>query len=900
MSDSKNGSSFGKVWAKKPDEVLSEAGASPDEGLTGEGVRKSRGRFGRNILRKIKQRSAWEILVDQFRSLVIGLLAAAAVVSLSFGLYVESGAITTAIVINTIIGFVTELKAVRSMDALRQLGQVQATVRREGQPQQISARDLVVGDIVVLDGGAVVSADMRLIEANKLWADESALTGESVPVSKQTETLPWEASLAERSNCVFKGTAITGGSGLGVVTAVGMQTELGSISEMVEEAENEQTLLEKLGRSLIWIVLGLTAAVAGLGILRGKESLLMIKSAVALAVAAVPEGLPIVATIALARGMLRMAKRNALVNRLASVETLGATSIICSDKTGTLTENRMTVARLVLGKTRNAFDRSTNDRDEDSFGGGTEDEGKSTILRTALLVGMLCNNAGGGDREDDSGSGSSTGDPMELALLEAAAKVGLDRQTILEDMPEEREEAFDRKTRMMATFHRSGDGCFVAVKGSPEAVLDASSTRSAREDSEDELTDEDRSRWNEVNDELANEGLRVIGLAQRNVEDSGIDPYENLTFLGLVGLRDPAREDVPGAVELCRKAGIRVIMVTGDQPLTARAVAGTVGLFDGDDGKVLTGDDLKVDDDGNVHNRDTVLTSNVFARVSPAQKLSLIEVHQNSGAIVAMTGDGVNDAPALKKADIGVAMGERGTEVAKQAADMVLKDDNFATIVVAVEHGRVIFDNIRKFVLYLLSGNVAEILAVAAASMTALPLPLLPLQILFLNFVLDVFPALALGVGEGDPEIMSESPRKSSEPILAKRHWTFIGVLGAVIAACGLGALVLAREVLGMDGTQAVTVSFLALAFGRLFHVVNMREPESEVLRNEVTRNKMVWGAVVLVTVLLVAAVYVPGLSGVLELTDPGVYGWLIALAAAIVPVIVGQILLVSGFSRVR
>jgi len=879
-------------WAHTYQEGLDALGVSADEGLDASEVRRRRKRFGANRLRQAESQSVWQILLEQFKSLIVLLLVAAAALSFAFGEWVEGVAITAVILINAMIGFVTELRAVRSMEALQQLVSVSAKVRRDGHAQEIRAEELVPGDIVLLEGGDVVTADLRLIEASKLQANESALTGESVPVSKQVESLEEDVPLADRSNMVFKGTAITRGAGEGVVIATGMDTELGHISSLVEEAEEEVTPLEKrleqLGRRLIWVTLVIGAFVAVAGILAGREILLMVETAIALAVASIPEGLPIVATIALARGMWRMAHHNALINRLSAVETLGATNVILTDKTGTLTENRMTVTRMALPSGQ-----------VEVGGEGLEIEGTFSrdgtsialsddkVLRRALEVGVLCNNAA---LERDDSEITAVGDPVEVALLVAGAKAELQRDLLVEEKPEVREIAFDPEVKMMATFHQEDSRYQVAVKGALEAVMGVSS-QILTSKGEREMSDEDREQWAKRNDQMAEEGLRVLALATKTVETAEVEPYKDLSFLGLVGLLDPPREEVRPALEAARGAGVRVIMLTGDQPATARNVALAVGLVEDDKAEMVHGMDLKSYEEWAEEERQRILQAPIFARVNPKQKLDLIAVHQDSGAIVAMTGDGVNDAPALKKADIGVAMGQRGTQVAREAADMVLKDDAFSTIVVAIEQGRVIFDNIRKFVLYLLSCNISEIMVVSLASIANAPLPIRPLQILFLNLVTDVFPALALGVGEGDPAIMERSPRDPDEPIMTRRHWLAMAGYGLTITLSVFGALLLAFNWLGMGTKQAVTVSFLTLAFAQLWHVFNMRERGSSLLRNDITGNPFVWGALVLCTGLLLAAVYVPGLADVLRVADPGTRGWAVVISMSLVPWAIGQIL---------
>lgn len=873
----------------------------PDRGLTSEEARKRRKRYGPNRLRKAKRRSTWAIFVEQFKSLIIGLLAVAAIAAFAFGQIVEGVAVVLAILVNTAIGFFTELRAVRAMEALQELGNVEATVRRDGQAQTIPAEEIVPGDVVLLNSGDVITADLRLIEASKLQVDESALTGESVPVSKQTEPVAAEVPLAEQRNMVFKGTAVTRGSGAGVVIATGMQTELGRISELVEEAETEATPLEKrldaLGQRLIWLTLAIAVLVAISGIIVGRDISLMVRIAIALAVAAVPEGLPIVATVALARGTWRMARRNALVNRLSAVETLGATSVICTDKTGTLTENQMTVTRLELTSGRidvtgEALESHGTFRHDDQV----VDPNEHTIVCAALEVGVLCNNASfhpahpaNGDQE-----AQAVGDPLEVALLVAGARGGLRRDDLLEELPEAREVAFDPDVKMMATYHECDDGYRVAVKGAPEPVLTAC-THLRLPDGDRAITDEEQTRWLACNEELAAQGLRVLALADKTVASPDAEPYQDLGFLGLVGLLDPPRQEVKPAIRRCQDAGIRVIMVTGDQAVTARSVGIAVGLVEAEHAEATQGSDLKPPDELVEEARQRLIRTPIFARVSPEQKLNLITLHQQQNAIVAMTGDGVNDAPALEKADIGVAMGRRGTQVARDAADMVLQDDAFATIVAAVEQGRAIFDNIRKFTVYLLSGNMGEIIAVAVASLANAPLPLLPLQILYINIVNDVFPALALGVGDGDRTLMQRPPRDPRESILSRGHWLAIGGYGFLIAAALGGVFALALIWLGMDQQRAVTISFISLGLMRLWHVFNMRDNSSGLFRNEITRNRYVWGALGVCILLLLAAVYLPVLSTALGTVDPGLTGWLLIIGASLVPLLVGQVLKLVG-----
>ncbi|HXG24906.1 MAG TPA: cation-transporting P-type ATPase, partial [Chthonomonadales bacterium] len=558
-------------------------------------------------------------------------------------------------------------------------------------------------------------------------------------------------------------------------------------------------------------------------------------------------------------------------------------------KTGTLTENRMSVTHLALESCD--IDMSGEELETESH--FTDGKGNSIPcdmgdLRRALEVGVLCNNASL-HREEETGEASAVGDPLEVALLVAGTKAGIDAESLRQQWPEEREEAFDTDVKMMATFHRKEGGYRVAVKGAPESVLHACAQLLAP-DGEREMRDEDRNRWLFRNKQMAARGLRVLALAEKTADSADAEPYRDLTFLGLVGLSDPLRPESRQAVAACRMAGIRVVMVTGDQAATARTIGQAVGLMDESEDGVIEGKELLPPDELSEAERARVLHATVFARVTPRQKLDLVGMHRQNGAVVAMTGDGVNDAPALKHADIGIAMGQRGTQVAREAADIVLKDDSLATIVAAIEQGRVIVNNIRRCVFYLLSCNLSEIMIVALAAAVNAPLPILPLQILFLNLVTDVFTALALGLGEGDPTIMKRPPRAHEEPVIDQKDWLRVVGYGFLITVATLGAFALSLGWLQMDTRYAVTVSFLTLAFAQLWHVFNMRDPGSHFLHNDVTRSPHTWGALGTCIVLLLLAVYVPGLNTLMRVSDPGLQGWLLALGMSAIPWVIGQV----------
>ncbi len=870
-----------KFAAEKGEEVTRKLDVDPEKGLSADTVATRLEEHGPNKLEEAHQRSMWRVLFDQLRSVVILILGAAMVVAIVSGQWPEAIAVAAVILVNAGISFASEWNAMKSMQALHKMSEAKVTVRRDGEEREIASEELVPGDIVLLSRGNLVAADLRVLEAENMQVNEAALTGESVPVSKTSKPSEPDAPLAEQTSMLFKGTSVSEGRGTAVVVATGMDTELGNISRMAQEATEMQAPLQKrldrLGGKLGWVALGSGVAVAAAGLLMGRPLREMIETGIALGVAAVPEGLPIVATIALARGMWLMARRNALIRRLNAVETLGATRIIFTDKTGTLTENQMAL------------------RTVDTAAGSIEieDDKKSSksedpLFRRVLEIGVLCNNA----TLDGSGNEDSQGDPLEVALLEAGKRYEIRRGEILKEKPEQREEAFNTDVMMMATYHQNGDGYEVMVKGAPGSVLESCTTIAESDGETREFSDEDREHWQERCDELAGKGLRILAFADKQVDSTDEDPYEALRFVGLVGLLDPPREDVREAIDECERAGIRVVMVTGDQPLTAKAIAKKAGLGEPDEELVVMhGSDLKNPDELDDEAREKIRATNVFARVSPEQKLDLIQLYQDGGETVAMTGDGVNDAPALKKADIGIAMGKRGTDAARQVADMVLRDDAFSSIVAAVQQGRVIFANIRKSVIFMLCTNAAEVIAVALTAVSGMPLPLLPLQILFLNVLTDVFPALALGVNKGNPSVMHHPPREPGEAVLAAKHWKAIAGWSVLIAACVLGAL--AVGLLGFQAPRetAVTMSFLTLGFAKLWFVFNLRDPGSGFFSNDVVRNPWIWASIVFCTGLLLAAIYLPGLSDVLRTTPLTLAQWGAVLGISLVPFVVGQVL---------
>jgi len=830
-------------------------------------------RHGPNEIQKKEPIGLLTLLLRQFISPVIWLLIAAAVVATIFGEVSDAIAIGVVLVLNASIGFVTEYRARRSMDAIRTLGQTRSRVLRDGRQQTVGSRDLVAGDIVLLSAGNVVPADVRVIELTSLQASEAALTGESVPVEKQVAAVPASAPLGDRASMLFKGTAVTRGDCSGVVTATGMDTELGHVTRLMMGTPDAPSPLERqlqsLGGQLLWLTIVLCALITAIGMLAGRETFLMIHAGIALAVAAIPEGLPIVATVALAGGIWRMAQRNALVERMAAVETLGSTTVIFTDKTGTLTENRLAAAEVWLASGRSSLPV----------------RGDSVGLRELLETGVLCNHA------KLSTEGEGTGDPLELALLHAARDQGIDVKKLRDGWRQTAERPFDSAVKMMLTAHRSDGEARLFCKGAPERLIELACSNLTADGDTVAMTADMRGEWSRRADEMAASGLRVLALA-RSVDGDGkgsVEDVGDLVLLGLVGFQDPPRHDVEEAIQACQDAGIRVVMVTGDHIATATAISRQVGI----ESQTATGIDgarldqlLQSHDGGQLELRE----ANVFARVTPEHKLRLVEQLQAAGEIVAMTGDGVNDAPALRQADIGVAMGKRGTDVAREAADMVLLDDSFPTIVAAIAQGRIIFENIRRFVVYLLSCNLSEVLVVALAILFGLPMALLPLQILFLNLVTDVFPAFALAAGRGDPDILKRRPRPPSEQLIGAPEWSVIIRYGLTITAVTLIALVVAVRGLGLDAAEATTVSFLTIAVAQLLHVFNMRKPGSSFFVNDITRNRWVWAALGLCGLLLALGVYVPWAAAALQLTPPTPSAWLLIIGLGITPVIAARL----------
>lgn len=885
-------------------------GTDIETGLTRVEAARRLSQYGPNTLVAAHQRSALVILLAQFRSLIVALLVAATSIAFAMGESIEAVAILVVIAINAAIGFLTEWKAEQALSALQKQTVRVAHVIREGAESEIPAAELVPGDLVVLMAGTRVPADGRIVESARLQIEEAALTGESHAVTKTSELLQDKnAALGDRLNMAFLGTTITDGRGQLLVTATAAQTEVGKIGTLIDEATTRATPLEQklaqLGRLLIVVVLALCTVIVLAGWLRGVTDFWhMLEIGLSLAIAAVPEGLPAVATMTLALGMQRMARMRALVRRLPAVETLGCTTVICTDKTGTLTRNEMTVCVYVLDQRRIEV-TGTGYASEGTFQDGDKpvDPRSDEHLGLALRIGALCNDA---KVERADGRETVLGDPTEAALIVAAEKAGMTLAVLDPGFPRISEVPFDSTSKRMVTVHRTPQGQTIAfVKGSPGTLL-AASIAHVRAAGVTPLTPEDRQYWEESNKRLAGAALRVLGLAYRELPEgySEGEFARELIFVGLVGMSDPLREEAKAAIATCREAGIRTVMITGDQQPTAAEIARQLGIdraLDGSPLRTVHGRELKNLDEAGW--KRAVADVAVFARVSPEHKLQIVEALQQQGQVVAMTGDGVNDAPALKKADIGIAMGIKGTEIAKENADMVITDDNFASIVGAVEQGRIIYGNIIRFLHYLLSCNFSEILTVFIAFMIGWPLPLAALQILWLNLITDIFPAFALALEPSGSDMMKRPPRDPKEALLTPRFiglivWQGLLLAGVTLLAFGLGLQKYGTEGAGLR--QATTMAFMTLALAQVFHAFNARSQKRSVFTSRLFTNVWLWSAVAICLVLQAAAVYVPLLQKVLQTVPPSASDWGMIAACSLAPVAVIELVKVMQRIAVR
>ncbi|WP_372745545.1 cation-translocating P-type ATPase [Lutibacter sp.] len=814
--------------------------------------------FGKNELPEEKSKGPFKILLEQLLNPIIYILLIAAFLAFIFRDWLEGIAIFIVIIITVAIGFFMELQALNSLESLRRMGQSMTSVLREGTLFRLKSFLLVPGDLIILEAGDVVSADARLIYTENLTVKESFLTGESFPIEKNTNILPENTPIVELKNMVFKGTLVIKGMAKAIVITTGKHTELGKIQQLGLSSKKSQTPLEKnlsnLSKHLIYLTLILTALIIIAGYFRGINFILMLQTGIALAVASIPEGLPIVATIALAQGMLRLSKKQVIIKKLEAVQTLGATNIICTDKTGTLTEDKMKVHTVVF-ETKSL--ENIYQKNNDFF---TELKNLHEF-ENLIMASVLCNDILLTSKQ-------KYGDAIDLALIDFAEFVGYSPISIQNKNPEKMEIAFDTERKMMATVNQHNNIFKVYTKGAFETIVECCDTIIVNGDIS---LFNNKDLWFKKVDNLASQGLRVLAFAYKNLEK--VPDYENflnnLTFIGIIGFIDPPRQDVKNTITTYKNAGIRVVMMTGDHPGTAKKVAQEIGLLPPQFTKemVVLGKDLLEVEKLSEVKKSTLLNGVVFARVTPKQKLDIITLFQQNNAIVGMIGDGINDVPALKKADIGIAMGIRGTEAARATADVILKDDKFTSIELSIRQGRAIYENIRQFVVYLLSSNLAEIISVGIAALFNLPSPLLPLQILFLNLITDMFPALALGLGKGEIDIMNKPPRLPNEPIMTLKLWNATIIYGLCITAGVLGITLYSNYVLKLTANEINNMAFFTLLFAQLINVFNLPKRHLSFFNNEVTTNRWIWIAIIFSVLLTSIAYFVPSIAQALSIT---------------------------------
>jgi Ca2+-transporting ATPase len=908
------------------EDVLEQLETFPENGLTSEEATSRLREFGPNQLTEAPPTTFWQMLWEQFNNFVVILLVVAAVVSALLGDYIEAGAIMAIVILNATLGVIQERSAEQALAALQRLAAPEADVLRDGSRQTLPAGQLVPGDVVVLEAGNYVPADVRLLEAINLRIEEAALTGESVPVAKDASAhLEKDIPLGDRKNTAFMGTLINYGRGRGVVVNTGMRTQIGMIAQMLQAVQQEPTPLQRrldqLGKTLGWAALAVCGLVFMAGWLRGFNPLDMFLIAVSLAIAAVPEGLPAVVTISLALGMREMIKRHALIRRLSSVETLGSATVICSDKTGTLTQNVMTLTRMwVDGKTIDVTGKGYDPNGEFFVDGKAVNLIDYPATLTNLWVTALNNDAqlevsGASDMRQ---TYRTVGDPTEGALIVAAAKAGATTASLNQAYPRIQEVPFDSTRKRMVTIHRiqtpaaedispfydqeKRQWFAVTVKGAPDVVLGLCSHYQRMDDYTAALDDELRQRILAANDAMTQDALRVLATAYRITPEppdiSNPEALErDLVFVGLVGMIDPPRPEAMPALRTARNAGIRTVMITGDYPKTAKAIAESIGLLEAGH-RVLTGADLDAMEDDVL--RQEAARTDVFARVSPEHKLRIVEALRANGQVVAMTGDGVNDAPSIKRSDIGVAMGITGTDVAKESADMILTDDNYASIVAAVEQGRVIYSNIRKFVYYLLSCNLAEIAIIFLGTLFTPGSPLTAIQLLWLNLISDGAPALALGTEKGDPDIMEQPPRPPSEPIINRFMRIGMGVQFIAITTVVLAAYLIGLYVHPQQPEFAETMAFVTLSLSELPLAFSARSERYPLIKIGIFSNRNMNLAALSSFLLLIAVIYVPFLQPIFNTVALGWSQWELVIPLVLIPAIAAEAAKFTLYSRSR
>jgi P-type Ca2+ transporter type 2C len=884
-------------WYKKSkDESLSSLETNFETGLLDDQIKARLEKYGPNELKEEERKSFLKKLLAQFTDFLIIILIVAAGVSAAVGEGKDAMVIIAIVIVNAFLGLYQEGKAEKALEALKKMSSPNAKVRRNDRVVEIPSSEIVPGDIVLLDAGDIIPADLRLIESSNLKVEEASLTGESVPVEKNSDAnFSDDASLGDRINMAYMSTAVTYGRAQGVVVGTGHTTEIGKIATMIQSYEDDLTPLQKqlnqLGKFLGIATIVICIAVFGIGLFQGRELLEMFMVAISLAVAAIPEGLPAIVTIVLALGMNKMVKRNAIVKKLLAVETLGSTTVICSDKTGTLTQNEMTVVKVYTdNKVLDVTGRGYEPKGDFNLDGEKIEPSSIGDLETLLSIAALANDSELDKVED---SYKIIGDPTEGALVTLAGKSGINKKEINQKYKRIEELPFDSDRKMMTTFHENyiPEKVVGFTKGAPDIVIDRCS-RISMNGKVVEFTPSIKQEILKVNSEFSRDALRVLALSYReyNTLPENISPENNevdMTFVGLVGMIDPARSEAKEAIRKCKKAGIKTVMITGDYKETAFAIAKELDMAESID-QAMTGEELEKYSEEEL--KEVVKNVKVYARVSPEHKVKIVTALRANGEIAAMTGDGVNDALALKRSDIGVSMGITGTDVAKNTADLILTDDNFSSIVAAVEEGRIIYSNIKKFVFFLLSCNIGEIFLVFASILLNLPVPLLPIQLLWLNLVTDSFPALALGVEEGDPDIMDVNPRDPKKPILDKRM-----ILGILFQSLAVGVASLLAYRWGLmkypdDIEKARTITFTTLIIAELLRAYSSRSQRHTLFKIGFFSNKtMVWATLASFTLML-GVLYIPFLHNIFYTFSLGKADWMIVLQFAFIPLIFGEI----------